>query len=119
MKLQTKTVGNYIVFQEYFTRLVSVLHLQTKFFTFTLKIADDILKARRKLKEAEVTSNLESEQENNDKSGRQKRKPKIVRKLYDTSDDEYNSGDEVLPRPPPIKRISLGSNLISPDGNGT
>ncbi|KAJ8937837.1 hypothetical protein NQ314_011698 [Rhamnusium bicolor] len=63
---------------------------------------DDILKVRQKLKDAEVTSNLESEQEDINNNGRQKRKHKIVRKLY-SSDDEC-SEQESLPRPPPIKK---------------
>ncbi|KAJ8966809.1 hypothetical protein NQ314_003305, partial [Rhamnusium bicolor] len=75
---------------------------------------DDILKVRRKLKEAEVTSNLESEQEDINNNGRQKRKHKIVRKLY-SSDDECSEQDS-LPKPPPIKRTYLASNLLSLDG---
>ncbi|XP_031344736.1 uncharacterized protein LOC116171856 isoform X2 [Photinus pyralis] len=72
---------------------------------------DDILKAKKKAKEAQVSSNLESEEELN-RRGNKKRKSKATKKLSQSSDDE-DSNDFELSRPPPVKRPSCSSEVHS------
>ncbi|KAF5308341.1 hypothetical protein FQR65_LT18224 [Abscondita terminalis] len=75
---------------------------------------DDLAKARRKLKEAELTSNIDSEADIDDDNIRRKRKHIRARKLYDDTSDE---ADETLPRPPIVKRPKINSQSETGQGN--
>lgn len=65
------------------------------------------MKAKRKLKLAEETSDVQTENDSQGTSEKPKRRRLAVRKLYDSSDSELDEEpDDKIPRPPPVKTLS-------------
>lgn len=62
---------------------------------------DELDKAKKKLKLAEVTSDIQTEEEND--INKPKRKTKKTSRYISSSDDDDGNGCE-FPRPPPLKK---------------
>ncbi|XP_067208803.1 uncharacterized protein [Linepithema humile] len=70
--------------------------------------SDDLVKIREKLKQSEIISNLESEEEN--ESIRKKRKRIPNKRICSSSDDEQEEQrKKQLPRPPLVKQINVNN----------
>ncbi|XP_067207445.1 uncharacterized protein [Linepithema humile] len=70
--------------------------------------SDDLVKIREKLKQSEIISNLESEEEN--ESIRKKRKRIPNKRICSLSDDEQEEQrKKQLPRPPLVKQINVNN----------